>query len=67
LDGIEGSVESSNSCSSVIVHDAGRQAAHKINENTGFLVASRQTTFYIHVFKDILTFNAKKKIPKATT
>jgi hypothetical protein len=66
LDGIEGSVYSSNSCWSVnisaIVHVVwklwhakfmmlGDKLHTKNNENTCFLVESRQTMFYTHVLK----------------
>ena len=47
-----------------IINDAGRQMHTKNNENTRFLVESRQTMFYTRVLKVILTLNAKKKLSK---
>jgi hypothetical protein len=62
------------SCSSetetCIISDAGRQfKLHtKNNENTRFVIESRQTTFYTHVWRYmyILIFNAKKTFKKMT-
>jgi len=76
LDGIEGSVENSNSCGSVnisaIAHALRKlgyaqlmmlgDTLHKKNPTKihFFLVESRQTTFYTHVLKVNINFNAEK-------
>ena len=77
--GIEGSVESSNSCWSVnisaIAHVVwklghaklmmlGDKLHTKNNENTRFLFESRQTTFYIHNLKVYINFQRKKNFLK---
>ena len=52
-----------------MINDAGRQAAHKNNENTRVLVESRQMTNYTHALKVYINFQLKKtfkKSPKST-
>jgi hypothetical protein len=56
----------SSEIGSCIINNAGRQAAHtkKPNENTHFLVESRQTMFYTHILKAYINFQRKKKLSK---
>jgi hypothetical protein len=72
LDGIEGSVESSNFSAIVYVvrklgHASfmmlGDKLVRKINETTRFLAEFRQITFYGHVLKVYINFQRKKKLP----
>jgi hypothetical protein len=75
LDGIKGSVESSNFSAIVYVvrklgHASfmmlGDKLVRKINETTRFLAESRQITFYGHVLKVYINFQRKKNYHTGT-